>query len=626
MPIPSEPAATKTPVPTTSEPETVAAPVPSPSQPATAKTLLMGWWQPPAAKAPAPIASEPVGVKTPVPVWSEPAAAETPVPISSEPATVEDHAPAPPAALPEASLIAESRPPTEEPTPPEAEAASSETPSSDVPPAYEPPAAVVTTSQPDGPSQAQPWLLAADATPPPAETLAAQPASPPVETVAAAGPPVETPAAQPVRPPVDEPSPVPLETLPSGVLKEEPPPIPPEARTPPPVSELPSRGRMSAAEESDATSRRRAVQGGRRTLTPGPRRMLTPPPLRTHSVTAAPARSAVVRGGPWIRYAVLGTLAALAMCTLVVPLAVRPHSPAAVRARVLVVKPAAVLRWFDGTALVEMLPGQVLSFPAGGKVIRLASPGTPLQSGDVVAATDAASPALADLARLQERLAYFQQLKEGMQDTADEKRAAAARARVESSAGLVGQAQVALSRVAVMASAPGQVERTLATLGQTVRAGAPAVRLRSAGWRAAFELPRTLVARVRKQGFCVAEVEGRPVACSLVPDGGDETHLVTELPPEAATAAGRPVRLARARLADAFVVPASALSHVGDSDRVLVVAPTGRAEARTVVVADRIAADAVITQGLDAGDAIIVETSQPIGAGVRVRITEATRE
>jgi hypothetical protein len=45
-----------------------------------------------------------------------------------------------------------------------------------------------------------------------------------------------------------------------------------------------------------------------------------------------------------------------------------------------------------------------------------------------------------------------------------------------------------------------------------------------------------------------------------------------------------------------------------------------------VVVADRIAADAVITQGLDAGDAIIVETSQPIGAGVRVRITEATRE
>jgi hypothetical protein len=354
--------------------------------------------------------------------------------------------------------------------------------------------------------------------------------------------------------------------------------------------------------------------------------MSTPPPLRTPSVTPASARSAAVRGGPWILYALLGTLAALAVGVLVVPLAVRPQSPAAVRARVLVVKPTAVLRWFDGTALMETLTGRVLSFPAGGKVLRLAFAGTPLQSGDVVAATDAASAALADLARLQERLAYFQQLEEGMRDTGDQKRAAAALARVEFSAGLVGQAQAALSRVAVVAPASGQVEATLAALGQTVRAGTPAVRLRSAGWRAAFELPRTLVARVRKQGFCAVEIEGRPVGCSLVPDGGDETHVLVELPPEAATAAGRSVRLARARLADAFLVPASALSRAGDSDRVLVVAPTGRAEARIVAVADRTAADAVITQGLDAGDAVIVETSQPIGAGVRVRITEAMRE
>jgi UDP-N-acetyl-D-mannosaminuronate dehydrogenase len=84
------------------------------------------------------------------------------------------------------------------------------------------------------------------------------------------------------------------------------------------------------------------------------------------------------------------------------------------------------------------------------------------------------------------------------------------------------------------------------------------------------------------------------------------------------------VRLLRARLADAFLLPASALSRVGESDRVLLVAPTGRAEVRSVVVADRGASDAVITQGLDAGDAVIVETSQPVGAGARVRMTEET--
>jgi UDP-N-acetyl-D-mannosaminuronate dehydrogenase len=86
------------------------------------------------------------------------------------------------------------------------------------------------------------------------------------------------------------------------------------------------------------------------------------------------------------------------------------------------------------------------------------------------------------------------------------------------------------------------------------------------------------------------------------------------------------VRLARARFAEAFLVPTSALARVGNADRVLLVAPTGRAEVRSVTVADRTAADAVITQGLDAGDAVIIETSQPVGAGARVRIVGAMHE
>ena len=88
----------------------------------------------------------------------------------------------------------------------------------------------------------------------------------------------------------------------------------------------------------------------------------------------------------------------------------------------------------------------------------------------------------------------------------------------------------------------------------------------------------------------------------------------------------RTLRLARARLADAVVVPASALSRVGKSDHVLVVAPSGRAEGRNVTVADRTATDAIITQGLDPGDAVIIETSEPVGVGARVRIAGAMRE
>ena len=358
----------------------------------------------------------------------------------------------------------------------------------------------------------------------------------------------------------------------------------------------------------------------------GRRRIVTPPPIPTPTPLGTPRRPAQVRGGPWILYALLGILTAVAVGVLAVPLALRPHPPASVRVRVLVAKPLAVLRWFDSSAPLEALPHQALGFPVGGKVIRLASLGTALRAGDVVAATDAARWELADLAKQQERLAYYQQRLEGTKNTGDEKRAGAARAQVEFRAGLVEQTRQALSHVAVMAQAAGQVEATLVTLGQIVQAGAPAVRLQSAGWRATFELARPLTARVRKQGFCGAEIEGRPAACSLALDAGDETHVVIDLPSEAATTAGQMVRLLRARFADAFLVPASALLRVGEGDRVLVVSPAGRAEARSVVVADRGAAEAVITQGLDSGDSIIVETSQPVGAGARVRMTDATGE
>jgi hypothetical protein len=519
--------------------------------------------------------------ETPLPVPPQPVLADTPLLVPSQSAPAGDETPAP--------LAAESFPAAAEPAvePSQAEAAPKDTPSLDALAEAETPAVVVTTAQPDGPS---PQLPAADATPAPKDSPA---------------------------PPVSTPSPVALETQPAAVVE-----TPLSTPEPRPAS------RMSDGEAAEITSQTRAVQIEARMATPGPRRIVTPPPIPTPSplVTPLSLRPAQVRGGPWIFYALLGTLTAVVVGVLAVPLALRPHPPAAVRVRVLIAKPMAVLRWFDVSTPVDALPRQVLSFPAGGKVIRLASPETVLRAGDVVAATDAARWVLADLAKQQDRLAYYQQLAKGAQDTGNDKRIAAIRAQVEFRAGLAEQTQQALSHVAVVAQAPGQVEATLATLGQTVQAGAPAVRMQSAGWRASFELPRPLAARARKQGICGAEIDGRPVACSLAVESGDETHVVIELPPEAATAAGQMVRLLRARFADAFLLPASALSRTGEGDRVLLAAPRGRAEVRSVAVADRTAADAVITQGLDAGDAVIVETSQPVGAGERVRTTEAMGE
>jgi hypothetical protein len=551
------------------------------------------------ARTPSPTPSQPVLAEPPAAMPSQAVTGESPAPVLSQPAAVETPSPSQPAEAP-TLLAPESSPPGATPAvaPSESQATAAETPSPDALAAAEKPAAV--TEQPEVPSQHQPWLPAADATPAPKDTPA-QPAS------------------------VAEPASVSPDTQPAAAPDQVPPTPSPEETPSPRKARWPARS-MSDGEAAEITSQSPAVLPEARLASSGPRRIVTPPPIPTPASLVTPLRPAQVRGGPWIFWALLGTLTAVVVGVLAVPLALRPHPPAAVRVSVLVAKPMAVLRWFDGAAPVEALPHQALSFPTGGKVIRLASPGTALRADDVVAATDAARWLLADLAKQQERLAYYQQLLEGTKDAGDDKRAAAARAQVEFRAGLVEQTRQALSHVAVVAQAAGQVEATLTTLGQTVPVGAPAVRLQSAGWRATFELARPLTARARKQGICGAEIEGRPVECSLALDAGDETHVVIDLPPDAATTAGQMVRLLRARFADAFLVPASALSRVGEGDRVLVVSPAGRAEARSVFVADRGAADAVVTQGLDSGDAVIVESSQPVGAGAPVRTTEGTGE
>jgi hypothetical protein len=449
-------------------------------------------------------------------------------------------------------------------------------------------------------------------------TVSAAPtASPPVPVVEAAL--VETPPGV-----SSKANPVPPAHAPSAPLPDsEPSPgsSSPSVVTPPGTPEPPHGAR--AAEP--VTTRPRASPAWARTPTPGPRPTGTPPPIPTSRpfVTPPPLRAARVRGGPWVLYALFGTLAALAVGVLVVPLALKPRPLIPVPVRVLRAKPTGVLRWFDVTASAELVPGQVLKFPAGGKVVRLISPELAFRPGDVVAATDAARLALAELTRQQEQLAFLKQIMEGLRASRDEKVVASAEANVVAKAERVERALAALSRVAVVAKAPGRVEAPFVIVGQNVEAGAPAVRLRSTGWRATFELPRAQVTLVRRQGFCQAEIERRLVACSLASDGGDETHVVVALAPEAVTAAGQMVRLARSRLADAFLVPASALSHVGASDRVFVVAPTGRAEMRSVTVVDRTPTDAIITQGLDPGDAVVLESSQPIGAGAQVRITES---
>jgi hypothetical protein len=320
--------------------------------------------------------------------------------------------------------------------------------------------------------------------------------------------------------------------------------------------------------------------------------------------------------------AFFGILAALVVGTVLAPFALGTRPPAPVAVLVTRVQPTEVVRWLNVTAPIEPPPLQALSFPLGGKVLRIASPGIELRPGDVVAATDAARLALADWARAQEQLAFAKQLVEGLRDSEDEKRIASAQAVVLQRTAQLEKAYAAVSKVAITAREPSTVDQTLVNLGQTVQAGGAAVRLRLPGWRVRFDVQRVPAAQLRKQGLCLAEISGRPVQCTFLPDEGNDTHLVVSLPADAVQTPGQLTHLAGSRILNAYVLPSSALSDSNGKPRVLVVAHNGRTEMRSVVLADRTADDAVVTQGLDPGDAVVTVSARPVGAGTAVRIVE----
>jgi multidrug efflux pump subunit AcrA (membrane-fusion protein) len=316
----------------------------------------------------------------------------------------------------------------------------------------------------------------------------------------------------------------------------------------------------------------------------------------------------------------LGVLAATAVLAIVLPFFFPTRDAPRTEARVLAAAPGTLLRYFTGAGAVSALPGAMMKFPAPGKVTRIAKAGSTVVVGDVVAAVEAARSLQNQLAHQRERLAFYQQISEAMHqvgNTAEEERQAA---KVEVRKARIAKTLRTLAQVAVVASTAGEVEETFTREGETVEAGSLALRLRSAGHRATFELPRAQAAEARRLGFCQVGVDGYVFDCAQAEERGDETHVSVEIASLPPTLLGRPARLARARFDGAVALPASAVLNVGPRHQVLVVSPRGRVEARRVTVAEQSPTESIVIQGLDAGENVILDPAPDLRPAAQVSI------
>jgi hypothetical protein len=286
--------------------------------------------------------------------------------------------------------------------------------------------------------------------------------------------------------------------------------------------------------------------------------------------------------------------------------------------RTLAAAPGTIFRYFDGAGVVKAVPGLTLKFPASGKVIRMASAGSTVAAGDIAAAVEAARPLQEQLTRQRERLAYYQQMAEAMHQVGNTQEEEKQAAKVELQNEKIAKTLRALADAAVVVDAPGLVEETFAHEGDAVAAGSPALRLHAAGLRAAFEFPRQQTASARRLGFCQVEAEGYVFDCVLIQENTDETHVDVEIAAVPPSLAGKTAHLARARFEGASVVPLAAIVRTGSRDEVLVVSRQSRIEPRAVTVAERDASEAIVVQGLDAGDNVVQEAAPGLRAGVQV--------
>jgi len=350
-----------------------------------------------------------------------------------------------------------------------------------------------------------------------------------------------------------------------------------------------------------------------------PRPLMTPVPVTFGPILEQPSSRRRLRRS-LVLFGSLGVLAAAAVLALALPFLVSPQEPQRPRVRTLVVAPQTIFRYFDSAGIAQVLPGATLKFPAPGKVIRMAGVGSPIAAGDVAAAVELARPLQEQLTRQRERLAFYQQMAEAMHEVGNAKEEERQVAKVELRNAKIAKTLRALSDVAVVASAPGEVEETFAREGEMVEAGHPALRLRSAGFRATFALPRHQVALARRLGFCQVEVEGYVFDCIQLQESADETHASVEVASIPASLLGKAAHLARARFEAAFALPLAAIARTGSRDEVFVVAPHSRAEIRPVTVAEQDAAEVIVVQGLDAGDRVVVDVVPGLRPGAQVAV------
>ena len=322
----------------------------------------------------------------------------------------------------------------------------------------------------------------------------------------------------------------------------------------------------------------------------------------------------------WWLWALIATVLATAVGYAVYRFVIAP-ADTAVSVDTVVPSPSAVYRWFGTDGEMQPPAPATLVLPAGGKVVQLREAGSRFRAGDVLANTDEGKRQEVEIDHLRERIAYYQQMLEAMTAEGNKAEVRQAEIKLGEKRRLLDEAMAAFAQVAIVAATDGEVEAVMVKKGDNAKPGDAVLTLKAHQARAVFKLPHDDAEQAQRLAFCRVLLADAPADCEFVGTDAEDT-VVVELPVGTVGNPGQAVRLARARFDGVFPVPNSAVVHVGNTERLFVATPSGRVQVRAIAVADRSDQETLVAQGIDVGDAVIVNASTSLTAATRVRVTK----
>jgi hypothetical protein len=434
------------------------------------------------------------------------------------------------------------------------------------------------------------------------------------------------------------PRPIPLEALPGATGLARPVPPPPPARDEPEETPLPAPLPIEPtplpAPAPGATAAPAPAAPTAAAATPLPAPGQGKPAAGQGKPAAGPRPTltpgGVVRRTPFKRgLPLLWLLVPLLLLGVAITLFIMLQQPAAVAAaetpvRLADAHLAAVTRYYGETKLTAPEP-TLLAFKDGGPVRLVLPAGKRVEGGEVLAKLEGADQNQRNLEHAREREAYYRLRLESASAANEKGTLRMVERKVEEKQRLVEGFSKAYAARVVQSPTPGILVAAMVKVGDLVKPDQPAVRFVPLRLRADFDLPPAAGGALRAaQTVDMVTAAGRPLQSHVesAEPQGQRIRVRVAIDPGDGVKEGDPVRLVRAKFEQVARVPLAAIARRAGGEVVYVLTqdPAGpRVHARPVVVVDRDATDALVAQGLRAGDRFVVGGVEALADGQRVR-------